>query len=348
MDRPPAWHGRRGSQKAAIALEAATRIPFVSPTMLARHDVADRLPLDRADLVTVHDLDVLAAVLDRPRRAAVLFDARELYPDERDHELAFRLLHTARLRRHCRDLFRRCEAVITVSDGIADVYADLTGRRPEVVLSTKPLAERPAPAPRPAGPIRVLYHGGVNGDRSIDELVELATRLDGRFLLDLYLVGAPGDIDPIRRAAQRTDRCRVMDPVAPSRLIEVGAGYDLGLVLYEPRNRNVRYCMPNKLFEYVQSRLAVVCGPIDDAARLVTQHGFGIVVPHTAPSVVADHLNRLERADVDAMRAAAHAAASVLHEGSNRPLVHRIAWEAVERRADARPATEELSASCAS
>ena len=60
--------------------------------------------------------------------------------------------------------------------------------------------------------------------------------------------------------------------------------------------------MPNKLFEYIQSNLAIVCGPLEDAGNLVISNGVGLVTPSTDCEVVANALNQLSRADVDEMR----------------------------------------------
>ena len=313
IEVPDGNRARSLTEKLRILAEAVFRWPHVGTSATARTEAISGIDLDRFDLVTVHDLDVLAAVLDRPRSCAVLFDARELYPEERADQRSFRFLHAARLRRHCRQLFARCDAVITVSEGISDIYEQLTGIRPDVVTSAKERRVAPPPAPRSADFVRILYHGGVNGDRSLATLIELADMLDERFHLDMYLVGDPAERERLRSLASATKRCSIKDSVPSDALADLGAEYDIGLVLYEARNRNLSHCMPNKLFEYIQSHLAVVCGPLSDAGRLVTSMGFGVALPTTAPAVVADALNCLSRSDIDAMRSAAFAASFVLN-----------------------------------
>lgn len=302
--------------KFRILVEAAFRRPRVTQRDMARFDPIVGIDLDSFDLVTVHDLDVLAAVLDAQRSCAVLFDARELYPEEQSDRRTFRVLHTRRLRRLCAQLFPLCDAVITVSDGIAARYELMTGIRPEVVLSAKPVLPFLPPAPRHGQLIRLLYHGGVNADRDITSLIRMAELLDDRFRLDMYLVGDPAVISSLKVASKKSGRSRVMDAVPYDELVELGNQYDMGLVLYEPRNLNLRHCMPNKLFEYLQSHLAIVCGPLDDAGRLVKSTRSGIVLETTDIDAVAKSLNRLSRPQIDAMRHFAFEAGRKLNSDS--------------------------------
>ena len=77
------------------------------------------------------------------------------------------------------------------------------------------------------------------------------------------------------------------------RIVDTIAQYDIGLFLLSPANFNYYHALPNKLFEFVQARLAVAIGPSPEMARIVNDHDLGIVAPDFEPTTMAAHLNAL-------------------------------------------------------
>jgi len=79
-----------------------------------------------------------------------------------------------------------------------------------------------------------------------------------------------------------------------------------------PSNFNHRHALPNKLFEFIQARLAVAVGPSPDMAELVKAHEIGVVSPNFTPQSFAATLNKLRLEDIDGYKANAHKAAPML------------------------------------
>jgi hypothetical protein len=315
-------------QKLLILGELILRLPLASPKGLGREDSVPKIDLDKFDIISVHDLKTLATVISQKPKAAVIFDAMEYYPEEEAESLKFKLLHQKRILRHCRELFPQCAAVTTPSPGWIPLYRNLTKVEPTLLTSAKPFVDLPFES-RDSDQIRLVYHGGIDPNRGIRFLCDLVDQLDDRFSLDLMLVGGAAEVEEIAaRAALTKRRCRVVPPVAPSEIVAQVAQYDLGLILYPVKTLQLRFCLPNKLFEYVQARLGVVVGPHEDIAQVANEWGFGVGCESSDPSEVAPRLNGLSRKDVEKLRLAAHRAAGTLNVDAQKSIfmsvVHRL------------------------
>jgi glycosyltransferase involved in cell wall biosynthesis len=68
---------------------------------------------------------------------------------------------------------------------------------------------------------------------------------------------------------------------------------DLGLVSVKPTCLSYLYCLPNKLFEYIQAGIPVLTNDLPDCAHLVASYVIGGVVSEDSPAGWADAIRDL-------------------------------------------------------
>jgi hypothetical protein len=105
--------------------------------------------------------------------------------------------------------------------------------------------------------------------------------------------------------------------------------YDIGVYSLPAVNFNTRHALPNKLFEFIQARLAVAIGPSPEMAEIVTRYGCGVVAKDFEPESLADELNRLDDTAIAHFKAASNAAAAELSAERNSGLIVRAVEEAL-------------------
>lgn len=202
----------------------------------------------------------------------------------------------------------------TVSQTLADLYVRDHGMvRPAVVRNIPEYVEQ---EPQPVDParIRLIYHGLAHWERGLRDLIDTMALLDDRFELTLMLTGSDEMIDEVRRIAAPFGERIIMRPGVPVKEIARTINeYDLAMMVYRPVSPNVRYMLPNKLFEAVQGRIGVVTGRNDVMIAEHAPYGFGVVVEPWGPEKTAELLNSLTTERIDALKQAAHAAAPLLH-----------------------------------
>lgn len=202
----------------------------------------------------------------------------------------------------------------TVSQTLADLYVRDHGMvRPAVVRNIPEYVEQ---QPRPVDPdrIRLIYHGLAHWERGLRDLIDTMALVDARFELTLMLTGSPEMIDEVRRIAEPYGDRIVLRPGVPVKEIARTINeYDLAMMVYRPVSPNVRYMLPNKLFEAVQGRIGVVTGRNDVMIAEHAPYGFGVIVEPWGPPKTAELLNSLTTEQVWELKVAAHAAAPLLH-----------------------------------
>jgi hypothetical protein len=205
----------------------------------------------------------------------------------------------------------------TVCQGIADEYEKNYGCKCTVItnagfyedLSAKPLLD---------GRVRMIHHGGVNPSRKIENMLELMNQLDERFRLDLMLVdNGSSYYRKLRALARDNDRVRFRDPVPMKDISRTINEYDIGLYLLPAGGFNNRMALPNKLFEFIQARLAIAIWPSPEMARIVREHGCGVVCEDYTVGSMAKCLNRLSSEDIMLFKERANEASAVLCAESN-------------------------------
>jgi glycosyltransferase involved in cell wall biosynthesis len=272
------------------------------------------------DAIVVNDLWALPLALAVSDGTPVVFDAHEHWTSEsaswgRWQRLSMRGAHEWILEREV----PRTAAMMTVSRGIARDYERRLDVRPALVTNA-PFHQSLTPTPV-GEPIRLVHAGIADERRRLEDTIDVVRSLGERFSLDLVLVHD----NPYRRRLERLvtgeDRIRILPPVPTRELIAFENAYDVGVYLQPADFPNQVHSLPNKLFDYIQARLAVAIGPTPEMAAIVEEWGCGVVSESFEPDDFAAALHRLGPEDIERMKQNAHRAAAVLTAESNRETV---------------------------
>ena len=132
----------------------------------------------------------------------------------------------------------------------------------------------------------------------IENMIEMFKYLDDRFYLDFYLVGNQKYINKLKEISKPYSKIRFLEPLPFNDIIPTMNQYDIGLAFFEPTTFNLRNCLPNKFFEYIQARLMLAIGPSYDMKKIVEQYELGIVSKNFDSKELAIELNKLSYDDI--------------------------------------------------
>jgi glycosyltransferase involved in cell wall biosynthesis len=261
---------------------------------LAFGPVVDKLA---PDIIHANDFRMLgvgarAAIRARAkgRQVRLVWDAHEFVPGIKP------LAHNARwhpaICAHEREYARYADAVVTVSDSLADLLRkehDLT-ERPTVVLNAPAVDHREAadapPVPalhdlcgiEPDVPI-LVYSGAAAKQRGLDVMIEALPRLERAHVA--LVVNAP--TDPyvrglLERATRRSvrDRVHVLPYVPHWQVVRLLSGAAVGVIpIHHWPNHEL--ALITKFFEYSHARLPLVVSDVRTMADTVRATGQGEV-----------------------------------------------------------------------
>jgi glycosyltransferase involved in cell wall biosynthesis len=274
----------------------------------ARAALAKQAPA--ADLLLVHDPELLLVLPARAKRPPTVWDVHE--------DTAAALTTKAWLPRFLRPVAaggvtfaeRQAERRLHLILAEKGYTARFGGTHP-VVLNTTYVPGTAAP---PSGPRRVIYVGHISPDRGSAEMSELARLLAPQGIA-VELVGpADAQAQAHIRAAQADLAAGVPGPGADAgagagvaaggglhwhgfvpneQALALADGALAGLSLLQDE-ANFRVSMPTKVIEYMARGLPVITTPLPLAVELVEGADCGFVVPFSDPAATAEAVLRLD------------------------------------------------------
>lgn len=174
--------------------------------------------------------------------------------------------------------------MITVSDTIANEYVRLYGVEQPVVLLNVPQfsfdRNRKYDLFRERFNLRIdqrifLYQGYLMHGRGIEVLLESFNQLQDDN--DVIIFMGKGILKELIKSYSYTGKIFYHEFVDPKKYLNYTASADVGISFIEDISLSDRYCLPNKLFEYMFCGLPIICSNLPEMKKLVEEHSIGIV-----------------------------------------------------------------------
>ncbi|OGQ99120.1 MAG: hypothetical protein A2284_06835 [Deltaproteobacteria bacterium RIFOXYA12_FULL_61_11] len=309
-------------------------------------ELRDTLATMTFDLVVANDLDSLPFCCAVKGKAKLWFDSHEYSPRQFEDRFRWRFWHAPYIRAIAATYIPRCDAMTTVCQGIADQYQKEYRVQSHIVTNAPPYIDI-QPSPTPAGKIRMIHHGIAVPSRGLEVMLAMMPYLDDRFSLDLMLVRRDREMkdyyESLRVHARADKRIGFPDPVPLHQVVSRLNSYDIGLILYEPRNFNLFHSLSNKFFEYLQARLALAIGPSPDMAMIVTRYQCGVISHDFRAKSLATALNVLTHEELVAMKQRSAAAAKDYCAEADQMVIKEIVHSLLHNRPLRSPPSARLS-----
>lgn len=282
------------------------------------------------DLIIANDIETLPLALELSNGNKVLFDAHEYAPRHFEDKLMWRIFFSRFNQFLCREYLPKVDAMLTVGNGLANEYAKHFPVQPTVLTNANyysPLV----PTATDTRKIKLVHHGAANPSRQLELMIEAVNMLDDRFTLDLILLTPSiankktrNYLVKLKRLIESNSRIRIIPPVKSNEVISLIHQYDVGVFLLPPINFNYKNTLPNKLFDFVQARLAIVVGPTPEMASLVNEHDLGLVSSDFTAKSFGSTLGQLTHEKIDYFKSKSDAAARKLSAENNKLILNKI------------------------
>jgi len=289
-------------------------------------NVRENLRQQQFHLVIANDVESLPLAFDFAP-AKVMFDAHEYAPRHFEDKRVWRIFFQRMNLFLCRTYIPRVASMTTVGAGLAREYEKNFGVKPIIITNAARLAQL-VPSATDENRIRLVHHGGANPSRKLELMIDMMELLDDRFTIDLMLITPQianahtrHYLDFLYARAAKNPRIKILPPLPSAQLVPFLNQYDIGVFLLPPINFNYANTLPNKLFDFIQARLAVAIGPTPEMADLVTRYQLGIVSTDFTPQSLATALQRLSRQQIDMFKQRAHEAAREVNAEKNQRLL---------------------------
>ena len=197
-----------------------------------------------------------------------------------------------------------CSGYITASPLYAQELSRLYGAKGVTLIRNVPSYQEVQKSDRlrqhlGLGPdVRIaLYQGYLQPNRSLDLLVHAAPFLEPNIVIVMMGSARKTTLDQLEDLIASkgvADRVRIIPSVPYEELLTWTASADIGLAIFQPDySRSIRFCLPNKLFEYLMAGLPVLSSQLDAIAEVIKTYDVGLLLPSLAPSDIGASINAM-------------------------------------------------------
>ncbi len=252
----------------------------------------------KCDVYHCNDAETLifGYLLSKKDKAVMIYDAHEYFSDyipsnnQFLKELKPRISNKSKLFFE-RCLISKCKAVITVSEGIADLLKSdyKLANRPLVLRNTISFEKVPYSKKKLQDIIAIgndkkliIFHGAISEDREIKRIINILPML-GDLNVMLVLMGKIDknyQINLINLSDKLGVRNMIMFcEVKYNEVLEYLSGANIEVYLVKPKTLSYKYSMPNKLFEAMVAGLPIVIDKeFVEMRKIVEKYKVGIAV----------------------------------------------------------------------
>lgn len=252
----------------------------------------------RFEFILANDMTALPLAVAIKKDSKLVYDAHEYSPLEFEDSKIWHFLFHDFIVYQLKSFAQKIDSFTTVCSGIADKYQAEFGLKAQVFLNT-PEYKKLSPQ-KTSEKIKIVCHSAAIRARRLEAMVDIAQYLDSKFELNLILMPTdPAYVLELKDRASKYSNVKFLDPVPMPQIPDFLNQFDIGLYSIEPNSFNNKYSLPNKFFEFIQARLAIVTGPSPEMQKIIDLENIGTVAQGFAAKDLADAINQLSVQDIE-------------------------------------------------
>lgn len=228
------------------------------------------------------------------KKIKFVYDSHELWSEASNNKTMPKVLLNYQNKLEAK-IIKNCDNVITVSDSIAHHLKKIYSLNfiPQVIRNIPYKREiKQRNLFRERFNIKdnqkiILYQGAVASGRGIELLLDAVSKMNDDFVLVVL-----GNGDKVNKyKAMSTEKHLEQkvffhEAVSPEVLVNYTASANLGMCLINNYCLSYYYCLPNKMFEYIQAEIPIICSDFPDMRKVIDEYQIGEVAnPEDADSV---------------------------------------------------------------
>ena len=251
-----------------------------------------------ADIYFAGDFFSLPAsvIAAKIRRARVYYDSREIYSE----------LPSLENRKNLKKFFKMVEGIFikktdcifTTGEMDSEYIEKLYSLKRTYLLRNLPLINKSISPINyrvefniPEDNFVILYQGIIVDGRGIETYFKVVKKMEN---LCIVILGGGEHIEKYKSLSEDmkiNDRVFFAGKISQDKLLNYTAGALAGLSLIDDISINNHYALPNKLFEYVMSRLPVIVSDLPQMKKVVLEYDIGAVIKESNEDELIEVLN---------------------------------------------------------
>lgn len=214
---------------------------------------------------------------------------------------------------------RKTLSITTVSGSIAESAMKMLSHDVHVITNA-PARNNLQPSQTDPSHIKLIHHGMGSAGKGIEIAIRALKYLPKTYTLTLLLFASPTYLFRLKLLAKFqgvASRVHFLRGVPLKHLHALLNSYDIEVMPFGAATKGYLNALPNKLFEAIHSKIAVVSGPNFEMRRLVESHAIGVASQSSHPVEVADAIMLLDLRRLEQCKRNTVAASDIFNEEAN-------------------------------
>lgn len=248
----------------------------------------------KANLLISNDIDTALANrwIQKIKKIPLIIDCHEYFTGV--PELVGREKTIKTWKRIERKTLPKANEVITVNQSLANLFKDEYNINVHVVRNVPANHSFTNRTTKPIFDFKyIIYQGAVNVDRGLEEMIEAMQFIENHKLV----IAGKGDIlESLKNhtsSLEWKDKIVFLGAIKPNELKNYTQQAELGLSLEKDTCINYKYCLPNKLFDYIQAGIPVLTSDLPEMKIIVDQYQIGETILSHQPKDIADAIKKI-------------------------------------------------------
>lgn len=244
---------------------------------------------DKDTILHANDIDALLPnyLISRKMNIPLVFDSHEIFTEmpsvqNRFSQKFWRVLE--------RKLVPHMNLMMTESESYAEWFHEQYNVNP-VVVRNIPRKILSAPEISENQPKIILYQGAINQSRGIEKMIVAMHHIKDAVLKIAGDGPKKKDYEELVIREKLQDKVFFLGKLKPENLREITKTADVGFSLEENNGVSYYYSLPNKVCDYIQSRVPLVMINFPEMQRIKNQFDVGEIVPDHQPETIEKAIN---------------------------------------------------------
>lgn len=143
-----------------------------------------------------------------------------------------------------------------------------------------------------------LYQGSLSRGRGIEKIVSAFAGVENNHA-HLVFMGYGPFSEYVKNNSEVYENIHYLNAVPPEVVLNFTRQADVGIALIEPICLSYQYCLPNKLFEYMQAGLGILASNLPEIAKVLEKSDCGELIDcNGSIQELSEIINRISAAEV--------------------------------------------------
>ena len=267
------------------------------PFIMFIYQVKKYLKNKEIDIIHAHDVDgLITGFFCKSRKTNLIYDSHELFSGLKNLKISpfFFMLEWV--------LLKKVDRIISVSPSICTTLNKLYSpkKRPLLIRNTPNEFIIPRNQETLKQKLRLkenhkilVYQGMLNAGRGLENLIQILPLLKTNIVLVLIGTGAfEKNLKDLAVQLSVQNRVFFTGYIEHEKLLNYTSSADLAIYLLNITKLNTKYCLPNKILEFIQAEIPIISTETRDIKKLIEKYAIGETVD---PSNINDVVHKIEK-----------------------------------------------------